>query len=141
MFWILIVLLPLLCGALLYGCFRTQKTANRVVLILGALACAFVLYAAANPMPGFEGPGLLAMMFVALALGALLTSLVVRVLPKPLPTLRNPAAVMNGWLLGAFLFCPMVCYAAAILCGVNFEGAALSVLVAAPLLYGFLGWV
>ena len=141
MIWILILLLPLLCGVLLYLCFRTRKTSDRVALILGALACAFTLYAAANPIPGSEGPGLLAWMFAALAAGALLVALLVRVLPKPLPALGNPAAVMNGWLLGAFLLSPIACFAVIVCCGTNFEGAALSVVVAAPLLWGFLGWL
>lgn len=138
---ILIFLLPLLCGMLLPLCFRTEKAARRVVLILACLACAFLLYAASNPMPGFEGPGLLALMFVALALGALLVSVVIRFLPKPLPALRSPAIRMNLWLLGAFLLCPLACYAAIMLCATNFEGAAFSILVTAPLLYGFFGWL
>lgn len=138
MFWILI-LLPALCGILLPLLCRTQKASTRVVLILSALACAFVLYAATNPIPGFEGPGLLAIMFVALALGSALGLFLGRVLPRP--QLRSPAAIMNVWLLGAFLFCPFVCYAAIICCGTNFEGAAFSVLVTAPLFYGTLGWL
>ena len=141
MVWILILFLPLVCGALLRLCFRTKKSARRFVLILSALAAAFVLYAATNPIPGFEGAGLLAIMFVALALGALAASAVIRFLPTPLPTLRSPGAVMNCWLLGTFLLCPFACYAAIICCGTNFEGAAFSVLVTAPLLYGSLGWL
>ena len=138
MLWILI-LLPLLCGLLVFMCFRSKKAAHRFVLILSALACAFVLYASTNPIPGFEGPGLLAIMFVMLALGSALGLFLGRVLPRP--QLRSPSAIMNLWLLGAFLSCPFVCYAAIICCGTNFEGAAYSVLVTAPLLYGSLGWL
>ena len=138
MLWILI-LLPLLCGLLVFMCFRSKKAAHRFVLILSALACAFVLYAATNPIPGFEGPGLLAIMFVMLALGSALGLFLGRVLPRP--QLRSPSAIMNLWLLGAFLSCPFVCYAAIVCCGTNFEGAAYSVLVTAPLLYGSLGWL
>lgn len=138
MLWILI-LLPLLCGLLVFMCFRSKKAAHRFVLILSALACAFVLYASTNPIPGSEGPGLLAIMFVMLALGSALGLFLGRVLPRP--QLRSPSAIMNLWLLGAFLSCPFVCYAAIICCGTNFEGAAYSVLVTAPLLYGSLGWL
>ena len=138
MFWILI-LLPALCGILLTLFCRAKKASTRVVLVLSLLAGAFVLFAATNPIPGFEGPGLLAIMFVALALGSALGLFLGRVLPRP--QLRSPAAIMNVWLLGAFLSCPFVCYAAIICCGTNFEGAAYSVLVTEPLLYGSLGWL
>ena len=141
MVWIQIVLLPLLCGVLLYLCFRAKKTSYRVVLILAALACAFVWYASTNPIPGSEGPGLLAIMFVALTFGALLATLVIRFLPNFLSFPRTPAILMSLWLLATFIISPIAAYTSAILCGTNFEGAALSVLVLIPLLYGVSGWL
>ena len=83
MVWILLFLLPALCGTLLYLLCRTKKTSLRLVLVLSALACVFTLYAVTNPIPGSEGPGLLAILFVALAVGAALGILLGRVLPKP----------------------------------------------------------
>ena len=56
-------LLTALCGILIYFCFRTQKTSHRIVLILAALAAVLVLYASTNPIPGSEGPGLLALIY------------------------------------------------------------------------------
>ena len=141
MVWIQIVLLPLLCGVLLYLCFRAKKTSYRVVLIPAALACAFVWYASTNPIPGSEGPGLLAIMFVALTFGALLATLVIRFLPNFLSFPRTPAILMSLWLLATFIISPIAAYTSAILCGTNFEGAALSVLVLIPLLYGVSGWL
>ena len=138
MFWILL-LLPALCGILLPLFFRTKKAATRVVLILSVLACAFVLYAAANPIPGFEGPGLLAIMFVALALGSALGLFLGRVLPRP--QLRSPAALMSCWLLGTFAVAPFAAYAVIISCGTSFDAAAISLLVTIPLLYGSAGWL
>lgn len=141
MVWIQIFLLPLLCGILLYLCFRTKKAAYRVVLILAALSCAFVWYASTNPIPGSEGPGLLAIMFVALTFGALLTMLVIRLLPKKLTSPQSPAVLMSLWLLATFVISPIAAFTTAIVCGTNFEGAALSVLVLIPLLYGMSGWL
>ena len=141
MVWIQIFLLPLLCGVLLYLCFRAKKTSYRVVLIPAALACAFVWYASTNPIPGSEGPGLLAIMFVALTFGALLATLVIRFLPNFLSFPRTPAILMSLWLLATFIISPIAAYTSAILCGTNFEGAALSVLVLIPLLYGVSGWL
>ena len=141
MVWIQIFLLPLLCGVLLYLCFRAKKTSYRVVLILAALACAFVWYASTNPIPGSEGPGLLAIMFVALTFGALLATLVIRFLPNFLSFPRTPAILMSLWLLATLIISPIAAYTSAILCGTNFEGAALSVLVLIPLLYGVSGWL
>ena len=138
MFWILI-LLPVLFGIFLTLFCRTQKTSTRVVLILSALACAFVLYAATNPIPGFEGPGLLAFMFVALALGSALGLFLGKVLPNP--QLRSPAARMSCWLLGTFAVAPFAAYAVIITCGTSFDAAAISVLVTIPLLYGSAGWL
>lgn len=139
MFWILILLLPALCGILLALFCRTQKTSTRVVLTLSVLACAFVLYAATNPIPGFEGPGLLAFMFVALALGSALGLFLGRVFP--IPQLRSPAAHMCCWLLGTFAIAPFATYAVIITCGTSFDAAAISVLVTIPLLYGSAGWL
>ena len=141
MVWIQIVLLPLLCGVLLYLCFRAKKNAYHVVLILAALTCAFVWYASTNPIPGSEGPGLLAIIFVALTFGALLTMLVIRFLPKSLSFPPSPAVLMSIWLLATFVISPIAAFTSAILCGTNFEGAALSVLVLIPLLYGISGWL
>ena len=138
MVWIQIVLLPLLCGVLLYLCFRAKKTSYRVVLILAALACAFVWYASTNPIPGSEGPGLLAIIFVSLTFGALLTMLV---LPKSLSFPRTPAVSMSLWLLATFVISPIAAFTSVIACGTNFEGAALSVLLLIPLLYGMSGWL
>ena len=138
MVWIQIVLLPLLCGVLLYLCFRAKKTSYRVVLLLAALACAFVWYASTNPIPGSEGPGLLAIIFVSLTFGALLTMLV---LPKSLSFPRTPAVSMSLWLLATFVISPIAAFTSVIACGTNFEGAALSVLLLIPLLYGMSGWL
>lgn len=141
MVWIQIFLLPLLCGVLLYLCFRAKKTSYRVVLILAALACAFVWYASTNPIPGSEGPGLLAIIFVSLTFGALLTMLVIRFLPKSLSFPRTPAVSMSLWLLATFVISPIAAFTSVIACGTNFEGAALSVLLLIPLLYGMSGWL
>lgn len=141
MVWIQIFLLPLLCGVLLYLCFRAKKTSYRVVLILAALACAFVWYASTNPIPGSEGPGLLAIMFVALTFGALLATLVIRFLPKSLSFPQSPAVSMSLWLLATFVISPIAAFTSVIACGTNFEGAALSVLLLIPLLYGMSGWL
>ena len=138
MFWILL-LLPALCGIFLTLFCRTQKTSTRVVLVLSVLACSFVLYAATNPIPGFEGPGLLAIMFVALALGSALGLFLGQVLPRP--QLRSPAALMSCWLLGTFAIAPFAAYAVIIACGTAFDAAAISVLVTIPLLYGSAGWL
>lgn len=141
MIWIQIVLLPLLCGVLLYLCFRAKKTAYRVLLILAALACAFVWYASTNPIPGSEGPGLLAIMFVALTFGALLAIPIIQFFPKFPSVPRSPAILMSLWLLATFVISPIAAFTSVILCGTNFEGAALSVLVLIPLLYGMSGWL
>ena len=139
MFWIVIFLLPALCGVFLTLFCRTKKTSTRVVLILSALACAFTLFAATNPLPGFEGPGLLAIMFVALAFGSALGLVLGRILPKP--RLNNPVALMSCWLLGTFAIAPFAAYAVIISCGTSFDAAAISVLVTIPLLYGSAGWL
>lgn len=141
MVWIQIFLLPLLCGILLYLCSPTKKASYRVVLILAVLTCVFVWYASTNPIPGNEGPGLLAIMFVVLTVGALLTMLVIRVLPKPLSVSKPPIILMSVWLLATFVISPIAAFTSVIVCGTNFEGAALSVLVLIPLLYGMSGWL
>jgi len=134
-------LLPLLCGILIFFCFRTQKTSHRIVLILAIISCILLLYASTNPIPGSEGPGLLAWMTVSLTVGAAVTLLIVRILPKPLPIFRSQAVRMSGWLLGTFILGAVASFAVSILCGTNFEGAALSVTVLIPLLWGFIGWL
>lgn len=138
MFWILL-LLPTLCGIFLTMFCRSKKASTHIVLTLSILTCAFVLYAATNPIPGSEGPGLLAFMFVALALGSALGLFLGRVLPRP--QLRSPAARMFCWLLGTFAIAPFASYAVIISCGTSFDAAAISVLVTIPLLYGSAGWL
>jgi len=134
-------LLPLLCGILIFFCFRTQKTSHRIVLILAVISCVLILYASTNPIPGNEGPGLLALMTVVLTIGAAVILLIVRILHKPLPIPRAPAVRMSGWLLGTFILGAVASFALAIFGGDNFEGAALCVTFIVPLLWGFIGWL
>ena len=95
-----IFVIPFLIGALIFLCFRTKKSTHRVVLICAALSCIFVGYASTNPIPGNEGPGLLAFMYVSLTAGAAVCLLICRFLPKPLPMPRSPVVLMSGFLLG-----------------------------------------
>jgi len=134
-------LLAALCGILIFFCFRTQKQSHRVVLILAAIACVFVMYASTNPIPGSEGPGLLALMAAGAAVGAAVILLIVRILPRPLPIPRSPAVRMLGWLMGTFGISAIAAFAVAVLSGASFEGAAISVCVVIPTLYGFSGWL
>lgn len=134
-------LLAALCGILIFFCFRTQKTSHRLVLILAVVACLFILYASTNPIPGNEGPGLLALMVSGVAAGTAVILLIVRLLPKPLPIPRSPAVRLSGWLLGTFGIGAVAAFAVAVLGGANFEGAALSVTVLIPVLWGFSGWL
>jgi len=112
-----------------------------VVLILAAIACVFVMYASTNPIPGSEGPGLLALMAAGAAVGAAVILLIVRILPRPLPIPRSPAVRMLGWLMGTFGISAIAAFAVAVLSGASFEGAAISVCVVIPTLYGFSGWL
>jgi len=134
-------LLPLMCGILIFFCFRTQKKTYRVVLVLATISCILMLYASTNPIPGNEGPGLLAWMTVGLTAGAAVILLIVRILPKPFPISRSPVVRLSGWLLGTFIIGAVASFALAIFGGDNFEGAALSVTVLIPLLWGFVGWL
>lgn len=134
-------LLAALCGILIFFCFRTRKQSNRIVLILAAIACGLCAFASTNPVPGSEGPGLLALMSSGVAAGAALILLLVRFLPRPLPIPRSPAVRMSLWLAGTFLISAVAAFAVAVLGGYNFEGAALSVCVVIPTLYGFSGWL
>lgn len=133
--------IPFLIGLSVFLCFRTKKTAHRVVLVCAVLAGLFVAYAATNPIPGNEGPGLLAWMYVCLTLGAAVGLFVGRILPKPLPLPRTPAFVMSGWLLATFGVSAVATFPVAILCGSSYEGASISVAVVIPLLWGFAGWL
>ena len=128
-------------GVLIFFCFRSQKTSHRIVLLLAAIACALGMYASTNPIPGSEGPGLLALMACGVAAGAALVLLIVRLLPTPLPIPRSPAVRMSAWLLGTFGISAVAAFAVAVMSGSSYDGAAISVCVVIPTLYGFSGWL
>ena len=134
-------LLAVLCGILIFFCFRTRKHSHRIGLILTAIACGLIAFASTNPIPGSEGPGLLALMASGLAVGAVLILLIVRMLPKLFPIPRSPAVRMTGWLLGTFGISAVVAFAVAVMSGSSYDGAAISVCVVIPTLYGFSGWL
>ena len=134
-------LLAAVCGILIFFCFRTRKQSHRIVLILAAIACGLIAFASTNPIPGSEGPGLLALMASGVAAGAALILLIVRMLPKPFPIPRSPAVRMSGWLLGTFGISAVVAFAVAVMSGSSYDGAAISVCVVIPTLYGFSGWL
>ena len=134
-------LLAVLCGILIFFCFRTRKQSHLIVLILAAIACGLVAFASTNPIPGSEGPGLLALMASGAAVGAALVLLIVRMLPKPLPIPRSPVVRMSGWLLGTFGISAVAAFAVAVMSGSSYDGAAISVCVVIPTLYGFSGWL
>ena len=134
-------LLAVLCGILIFFCFRTRKQSHLIVLILAAIACGLVAFASTNPIPGSEGPGLLALMASGVAVGAALVLLIVRMLPKPLPIPRSPVVRMSGWLLGTFGISAVAAFAVAVMSGSSYDGAAISVCVVIPTLYGFSGWL
>ena len=134
-------LLAALCGILIFFCFRTRKQSHCIVLILAAIACGLVAFASTNPIPGSEGPGLLALMASGVAVGAALVLLVVRMLPKPLPIPRSPVVRMSSWLLGTFGISAVAAFAVAVMSGSSYDGATISVCVVIPTLYGFSGWL
>lgn len=134
-------LLSGLCGVLIFFCFRTQTQSHRIVLLLSAIACGLIAFASTNPIPGSEGPGLLALMGSGVAAGAALILLIVRMLPKPFPIPRSPAVRMSGWLLGTFGISAVAAFAVAVMSGSSYDGAAISVCVVVPTLYGFSGWL
>lgn len=134
-------LLAAVFGVLIFLCFRTQKKSYRIVLFLAAIACILAMYASTNPIPGSEGPGLLALMACGVAVGAALILLIVRVLPRPLPMPRHPAVRMSGWLLGTFAVSAIAAFAVAVFTASSYEAATLSVAVVIPLLFGFSGWL
>ena len=134
-------LLAAVCGILIFFCFRTRKQSHRIVLILAAIACGLSAFASTNPVPGSEGPGLLALMASGVAAGAALILLIVLMLPNPFPIPRSPAVRMSGWLLGTFGISAVVAFAVAVMSGSSYDGAAISVCVVIPTLYGFSGWL
>jgi hypothetical protein len=48
---------------------------------------------------------------------------------------------MSGWLLGTFGISAVVAFAVAVMSGSSYDGAAISVCVVIPTLYGFSGWL
>ena len=66
-------LLAVLCGILIFFCFRTRKQSHHIVLILAAIACGLVAFASTNPIPGNEGPGLRAVQAACLFIGSVTT--------------------------------------------------------------------
>ena len=134
-------LLAAVCGILIFFCFRTQKKSYRVVLLLAAVACILGMYASTNPVPGSEGPGLVALMACGVAAGAALILLILRLLPRPIPIPRSPELRMSGWLLGTFGVSTVAAFAVAVFTASSYEAATLSVAVVIPLLFGFSGWL
>ena len=135
------VLLPLVTGALLFWCFRTKDKTWRIVLAMGVLACVLVGWAATNPVPGSEGPGLLALIFVVLAIGAFVALVVSRFLPKPIPLLNSPAWQCSGWLLGTMGTAAVASFAIGAFMIYDYQGAPFFIFVMIPLLYGMSGWL
>lgn len=133
--------IPFLIGLSIFLCFRTKKTSHRVVLVCAILAGLFLAYAATNPVPGNEGPGLLAWMYVCLTAGAAIGLLVGHVFPKTLPLPQTPAFVMSGWLLATFGASAAVTFPIIIMTGSSYEASTFSVAVIIPLLWGFAGWL
>ena len=107
-------LLAAVCGILIFFCFRTQKKSYRVVLLLAAVACILGMYASTTPVPGSEGPGLVALMACGVAAGAALILLILRLLPRPIPIPRSPELRMSGWLLGTFGVSTVAAFAVAV---------------------------
>ena len=134
-------LLAALCGILIFFCFRTRKQSNRIVLILTAIAVGLLAFAATSPIPGSEGPGLLALIACGVAVGAFLILIFLHILPRPLPIPRSPAVRMSLWLVGTFLISAVAAFAVAISTASSIESATISVAVVISLFYGFSGWL
>ena len=118
-------LLAAVCGILIFFCFRTQKKSYRVVLLLAAVACILGMYASTTPVPGSEGPGLVALMACGVAAGAALILLILRLLPRPIPIPRSPELRMSGWLLGTFGVSTVAAFAVAVFTASSYEAATL----------------
>lgn len=131
---------PFLLGILLFWCFRHSQKPFLVPMLCALPTAALAAYASSNPIPGNEGPGLLAMMFVCLTLGTLAAWMLLRFLPKGDGLLRSPALYLVLYLLGLFCSCGLLGMTVTVLLG-GAEGTALVLTGLLFLFYGAAGYL
>ena len=80
--WCCIVAFPLLAGILVRWLLRRKARAWIFTAAAAVLAVALVLWTRTNPIPGSEGPALMALQALCLTLGAGMTGLILRLTPS-----------------------------------------------------------
>lgn len=81
--WTCVVALPLLAGILVRALLRRRRRAWIFTAAAAVLAAILVVWARTNPIPGNEGPGLMAIQAMCLAFGAGMTGVLLRLSPGP----------------------------------------------------------
>ena len=76
--WLCVAIFPLLAGILIRALLRRRKLAWIFTAAAAALALGLTVWAWTNPVPGNEGPGLLSIQVLCLAVGAAGTGLILR---------------------------------------------------------------
>ena len=97
-FYGVFLVLPLICGFGFRWAARRSSKGYVITLAAGAVAAALTLFAMSNPIPGDEGPGLLAISFLVVAGGTLAGGIAARLIPHFSSSL-SPALRCSGWLL------------------------------------------
>ena len=80
--WCCILAFPLLAGILVRSLLRKKKRAWIFTAAAAMLAVALVVWARTNPIPGSEGPALMALQALCLTLGAGMPGLILRLTPS-----------------------------------------------------------